>query len=130
MNTQDSIRERIASVLSDEHTSINQFAKKAGLGTGNLARQLKGTQTITRRTLDKISKAFGISFVWLERGEGERNISHMYKPRTENYKLNEDDAETLRAKLSAAEEQNILLRQQLTLSQEQCRKLIELLAKK
>lgn len=49
----------------------NAFATKAGIDPTNFSKMLAGKQTITDKTLKKISTAHGISLQWLLTGDGD-----------------------------------------------------------
>lgn len=67
----DRIIARIEDFLELDSLSANNFAKTAGIDPGNMRKMLAGKQTITDKTLRKISDAHGINFEWLKYGEGE-----------------------------------------------------------
>ena len=51
--------------------SVNSLAVMSGIDPGNLRKMLAEKQTITDKTLKKISAATGMNFDWLLTGEGE-----------------------------------------------------------
>lgn len=71
MMSADKILDRIEEYLEIDCSSVNGFAKRIGVDPGNMRKMLAGKQTITDKTLRKISDACNISFEWLKFGEGE-----------------------------------------------------------
>lgn len=66
-----SIIVRLSEILQTQEISVNSFAKKAGIDPGNLRKMLAGKQTVTEKSLSKISETFRVSLNWLKYGEGE-----------------------------------------------------------
>ena len=71
MTNYDKIRERLRHLSENKAYSTSEFAKKAGIEPSNMLKMLKGQQTITAKTLKKISVAYGISEEWLRTGKGK-----------------------------------------------------------
>ena len=71
MTNYDKIRERLRHLSENKAYSTSEFAKKAGIEPSNMLKMLKGQQTITAKTLKKISAAYGINEEWLRTGNGE-----------------------------------------------------------
>lgn len=69
--TNDNIIERLETYLEIDGSTVNSFANQIGIDPGNLRKMLSGKQTITDKTLRKISETRGVSFEWLKYGEGE-----------------------------------------------------------
>lgn len=67
----NTILDRIETFLEIDGSSANSFAGQIGVDPGNMRKMLAGKQTITDRTLRKISDTFQLSFEWLKYGEGE-----------------------------------------------------------
>lgn len=67
----DRIIERLEAYLEIDGSSANRFANRVGIDPGNLRKMLAGKQTVTDKTLRKISDTEGVSFEWLKYGEGE-----------------------------------------------------------
>lgn len=67
----DRIIDRIESFLEIDCSNVNSFAKQVGIDPGNMRKMLAGKQSITDKTLRKISDACDLSFEWLKYGEGE-----------------------------------------------------------
>lgn len=67
----ETILGRIEAFLELDGSTANSFANKIGVDPGNMRKMLAGKQTITDKTLRKISEACGVSFEWLKYGEGE-----------------------------------------------------------
>lgn len=71
LNSQE-IAERLKSFISELwNYTPSSFASAVGINPGNFGRMLKGQQTITIRTLNKISENFHLNIEWLRTGEGE-----------------------------------------------------------
>lgn len=79
--TDDSIIERLGTYLGIDGSTVNSFANQIGIDPGNLRKMLSGKQTITDKTLRKISETQGVSFEWLKYGEGEM-MDKTFKPET------------------------------------------------
>ena len=77
---QSNIIDRIETFLEIDGSSINSFARTAGLDPGNMTKMLAGKQKITDITLRKISNAYEISFEWLKWGDGEMYVENDPKP--------------------------------------------------
>lgn len=67
----NTILDRLETFLEIDGSSANSFAGQIGVDPGNMRKMLAGKQTITDRTLRKISDTFQLSFEWLKYGEGE-----------------------------------------------------------
>lgn len=67
----NTVLDRIETFLEIDGSSANSFAGQIGVDPGNMRKMLAGKQTITDRTLRKISDTFQLSFEWLKYGEGE-----------------------------------------------------------
>lgn len=65
------ITERLGSLVSMFGNSVNAFAKSIGVDTANLNKMVKGQQSITKKTVQKIICAYPqVSEEWLLTGEG------------------------------------------------------------
>lgn len=67
----NTVLDRIEAFLEIDGSSANSFAGQIGVDPGNMRKMLAGKQTITDKTLRKISDTFQLSFEWLKYGEGE-----------------------------------------------------------
>lgn len=66
------ITERLSSLVFMFGNSVNAFAKNIGVDTANLNKMVKGQQSITKKTVQKIISAYPqVSEEWLLTGEGE-----------------------------------------------------------
>lgn len=65
------MEERIKRLIRDARMNPNAFANQAGIAPSNFRKMLSGEQTITDRTLAKISDAFKVNYDWLKDGIGE-----------------------------------------------------------
>lgn len=66
------ILHRLKEIIANSGLTNNAFAKKCGINTPTLDRQLKGLRGISTETVMSVLKAFPeISSEWLLRGEGE-----------------------------------------------------------
>lgn len=72
MNELD-ISARIKNYIESNGLTVNNFAQKVGIDPGNLRKMLQGKQTITSKTLQKISTTYGINLEWLKTGNGEKS---------------------------------------------------------
>ena len=68
------MKERIKRLIRDARMNPNAFANQAGIAPSNFRKMLSGEQTITDRTLAKISDAFKVNYDWLKDGVGEPYI--------------------------------------------------------
>lgn len=68
---QTDIITRIQEIIANNDLTVNSFAVKIGVDPGNLRKMLSGKQTITNKTLIKISDAQEINYNWLKFGVGE-----------------------------------------------------------
>lgn len=67
-----SIADNLIKYIYTIESSVNAFAKNAGVDPANFARMLKGKQNITRKTLSKIEAANPqLNMNWVITGEGE-----------------------------------------------------------
>ena len=64
--TDDSIIKRLGTYLEIDGSTVNSFANQIGIDPGNLRKMLSGKQTVTDKTLRKISETRGVSFEWLK----------------------------------------------------------------
>lgn len=65
------ITERLSSLVFMFGNSVNAFAKNIGVDTANLNKMVKGQQSITKKTVQKIISAYPqVSEEWLLTGEG------------------------------------------------------------
>lgn len=65
------ITERLSSLVFMFGNSVNAFAKSIGVDTANLNKMVKGQQSITKKTVQKIISAYPqVSEEWLLTGEG------------------------------------------------------------
>lgn len=67
----ENIINRITEILQVQNLNVNSLANKSGIDPGNLRKMLSGKQTITEKTLLKISKATSVSYAWLNQGKGD-----------------------------------------------------------
>lgn len=67
----NTVLDRIEAFLEIDGSSANSYAGQIGVDPGNMRKMLAGKQTITDKTLRKISDTFQLSFEWLKYGEGE-----------------------------------------------------------
>ncbi len=92
--------QRIIDVLSYSRLTSNAFAQKCGIAPSNLAKMIKGQQTITPKTLSKIEDAYPeISSIWLKNGEGEMLLDDAPRSSAKNIPMidvEEADADTSR----------------------------------
>lgn len=66
------ITERLSNLVFMFGNSVNAFAKNIGVDTANLNKMVKGQQSITKKTVQKIISAYPqVSEEWLLTGEGE-----------------------------------------------------------
>lgn len=66
------ITERLSSLVFMFGNSVNAFAKNIGVDTANLNKMVKGQQSITKKTVQKIISAYPqVSEEWLLTGEGQ-----------------------------------------------------------
>lgn len=61
---------RLMEAIADSKLSKSGFAKYAGLSESNFFKMLDGKQTITRKTLERLAIAHGLSLSWLLDGVG------------------------------------------------------------
>lgn len=89
---------RVQAIIENKMLNRNSFARTIGVATSNLAKMLSCEQTITDKTLYKISSAFpDVNLEWLKTGNGEMILEN----ETSNarvlggvYNVNSLDAET------------------------------------
>lgn len=71
MKSGDLIQRLRQYIDNDANITNNSFAMTAGIDPANFSKMLAGKQTITKNTINKISKAHGLNPAWLVTGEGE-----------------------------------------------------------
>ena len=64
-------RERIKELVRKSGVAANSFGKIVGIDPSNFSRKMRGEQSITRKDIDKISSAIGVSKAWLLNGSGK-----------------------------------------------------------
>ena len=131
---------RINQVMADRGYTMYRLSSESGISRGNLARQLKGKQTITNKTLSKIAHTLNVSFDWLEKGIGDmmcpdtreflQEENEREKGKDYNNEDKEKDESALRELVKEMKQQNEVLVQQLNASQEQIKMLLDILSKK
>ena len=99
MTNYNKIRERLRHLSENKACSTREIAKKAGIEPSNMLKMLKGQQTITAKTLKKISAAYGISEEWLRTGNGkpENQFKDKNKMEIKIKKLRRDAVMPMRA---------------------------------
>lgn len=70
----EGVRERIKELVRESGVAANSFGKSVGIDPSNFSRKMRGEQSITRKDIDKISSAIGVSKAWLLDGSGEKYI--------------------------------------------------------
>lgn len=70
----EEVRERIKELVRESGVAANSFGKTVGIDPSNFSRKMRGEQSITRKDIDKISSAIGVSKTWLMDGSGEKYI--------------------------------------------------------
>lgn len=74
MNEQ--VKERIASIMTEENLTPNAFSRKVGIDPSGFQRKMKGVSPFTNKDFDKIQNAFGILRSWILTGEGEKYLRY------------------------------------------------------
>ncbi len=91
METREGISERLISLISELGISQMQFGKRLGLSRASVSKWTKGNNEPSESTIRQICQEYGVSYLWLKRGDGDMFIKKGSTEIGTMYNLDEDD---------------------------------------
>lgn len=104
METKGKMSDRLCELISELGISQMQFGRRLGLSRASVSKWIKGNNDPSESTIRQICQEYGVSYIWLKRGDGDMFVEKGSSEINTYYNLDDDDMKLINYYSSLSQE--------------------------